>query len=130
TEATMRSDLERSGVVSLVLASVVFLVTFRRGRALVAILPPLAAGTVWTSAVAALLYPRLSAVATAFAAVVVGVGVDTGVHVYGRLLRRRAEGLSPRAAADAALRDAWRPTLSAALAAAGAFGCLALSDIE
>jgi predicted RND superfamily exporter protein len=130
TEAMMRTDLTRSGVLSIVLASVVFVITFRRVRALVAVLPPLAAGTLWTTALAALVYPRLSAVAIAFAAVVVGVGVDTGVHVYGHLLHARREGKEPREAAAIARRDTWRPTLGAALAAAGAFACLGLSDIE
>ncbi|MBX3201453.1 MAG: MMPL family transporter [Labilithrix sp.] len=130
TEALVRSDLVKSGALSAVLASVVFALTFRRVRALVAVLPPLAIGTLWTTALAALVFPRLSAVATGFAAVVIGVGVDTGVHVYGRLLRARREGLSPGAAAEVARRETWRPTLGAALAAGGAFGCLALSDVE
>lgn len=130
TEQMMRTDLQRSSVISLVLASVVFIVTFRRGRALVAVLPPLAAGTLWTTAIAALVYPRLSAIATAFAAVVVGVGVDTGVHVYGHLLAARRAGLSPSQAADAARRETWKPTLGAAVAAGAAFACLALADIE
>jgi predicted RND superfamily exporter protein len=130
TEAMVRRDLTTSGVVSTVLASLVFVLTFRRVRALVAVLPPLAAGTLWTTALAALLYPRLSAVATAFAAVVIGVGVDTGVHVYARLLEARRQGLTPSVAATVARRETWRPTLGAAFAAAGAFGCLLLSSIE
>ncbi len=129
TEALVRSDLERSGVASIVLASIVFVLVFRRPRALVAVLPPLAAGTLWTTALASMLYPRLSAIATAFAAVVVGVGVDTGVHVYGRLLEARRDGLSPGEAARVARRDTWRPTLGAAVAAGGAFACLAMSDV-
>jgi predicted RND superfamily exporter protein len=92
-------------------------------------LPPLAAGTLWTTALACLVYPRLSAIATAFAAVVIGVGVDTGVHVYGRLLEARRAGHPPLEAAAIARRETWKPTLGAALAAGGAFGCLALSDI-
>lgn len=130
TESMMRTDLQKSSVLSVVLASIVFVVTFRRPRALLALLPPLAAGTLWTTAIAALIYPKLSAIATAFAAVVVGVGVDTGVHVYGRLLSARREGLSPSAAADVARRETWKPTLGAACAAGGAFGCLAIADIE
>jgi predicted RND superfamily exporter protein len=130
TEAMIRSDLEKSSALSMLLASVAFLLTFRRVRALVAVLPPLAMGTAWTAALAAMAYPRLSAVATAFAAVVVGVGVDTGVHVYGRLLEARRAGLPPERAADLARRQTWRPTIGAALAAAGAFGCLALSYVE
>jgi predicted RND superfamily exporter protein len=130
TEALLRGDLTKSSVVSVVLASLVFLVTFRRARALVAVLPPLAAGTLWTTAIAALVYPSLSAVATAFAAVVVGVGVDTGVHVYARLLHHRRLGELPAASAVLARRETWKPTLGAAVAAAGAFGCLMMSSIE
>ena len=129
TEAMMKGDLQYSGVLSMVLASVLFVATFRRVRALVAVLPPLIAGTLWTTALAALVYPRLSAIATAFAAVVIGVGVDTGVHVYGRLLEARRDGHSPSESADIARRETWKPTLGAAVAAGAAFGCLALSDI-
>jgi predicted RND superfamily exporter protein len=129
TEAMMKGDLQKSGVLSGVLASIVFVFTFRRPRALLAVLPPLAAGTLWTTALAALVYPRLSAIATAFAAVVVGVGVDTGVHVYGRLLEARRGGHAPSEAATIARRETWKPTLGAAVAAGGAFACLALSDI-
>jgi len=130
TQALMKGDLQKSGILSGVLASLVFLVAFRRPRALVAVLPPLAAGTLWTTALATLVYPHLSAIATAFAAVVVGVGVDTGVHVYGRLLSARRDGHAPAEAATIARRETWKPTLGAALAAGGAFGCLAISDID
>ena len=130
TEAMIRSDLQKSGVLSLVLASVVFVAIFRRPRALLAVMPPLLAGTLWTTALATLLYSRLSAVATAFAAVVIGVGVDTGVHVYGHLLAARRAGHSSSEAAAMARRETWKPTLGAALAAGGAFGCLALSNIR
>src|SRR6185369_4456752 len=130
TEAMIKGDLQKSGVLSVVLASLLFVVMFRRPRALLAVLPPLAAGTLWTTALACIIYPRLSAIATAFAAVVVGVGVDTGVHVYGRLLAARREGHSPAEAAEIARRETWKPTLGAALAAGGAFGCLAISDIS
>jgi predicted RND superfamily exporter protein len=98
--------------------------------ALVAVLPPLALGTVWTTAVAAVAYRGLSAIAVAFAAVVVGVGVDTGVHVYGALLDARRVGMAPKEAAEHARRETWKPTLVAALIAGAAFASLALSDVE
>ncbi len=130
TEAMMRSDLEKSGALSLVLAALAFVVTFRRVRALLAVLPPLLCGTLWTIALAALVYPKLSAVATAFTAVVVGVGVDTGVHVYAKLLEARRAGLDPSRAATVARSETAKPTLGAALAAGAAFACLAISDVE
>jgi hypothetical protein len=129
TAAMLKRDLAVSGTLSLVLASVVFVLTFRRARALLAVLPPLVLGTLWTTGLAALAPAGLSAMAIAFTAVVVGVGVDTGVHVYAGLLRGRQRGLSPREAAAHARRTTWRPTMLAALTAGLAFGSLALSDL-
>jgi len=129
TEQMIRRDFEISGTLSIVLASVVFLFTFRRPRALVAVLPPLLLGTAWTMGVVAVVTPGLSAISIGFMAVVVGVGVDTGVHVYSALLDGRRQGLAPNEAAHFARRATWRPTLLAAIAAGLAFGALALSEL-
>ena len=129
TEAMIRRDLEVSGTLSLLLASVVFLFTFRRARALLAVLPPLLIGTVWTTGLLAVASPGLTAISIGFMAVVVGVGVDTGVHVYAALIDGRRAGLSPRDAAAYARRQTWRPTLLAAVAAGLAFGSLVLSEL-
>jgi hypothetical protein len=130
TERMLQRDLALSGALSLALASLAFVVTFRRVRALLAVLPPLVLGTLWTTGLAALLPSGLSAVAVAFAAVVVGVGVDTGVHVYAALLEARRDGLPPTRAAARARETTWRPTLSAAAAAAAAFASLTLGGLE
>jgi predicted exporter len=130
TERMLQRDLEVSGSLSLVLASVAFVATFRRVRALVAVLPPLVLGTLWTTGLAALFPAGLNAVAIAFAAVVVGVGVDTGVHVYAAFLDARRSGLAPADAARRARDETWRPPLTAALVAAAAFASLALSGLR
>jgi hypothetical protein len=130
TERMLKRDLELSGTLSAVLASLAFVLTFRRARALAAVLPPLALGTLWTTGIAALFPAGLSAVAIAFAAVVVGVGVDTGVHVYAALLEARRAGLAPAEAAAAARATTWKPTLTAAAVAAVAFASLALSGLR
>lgn len=129
TASMLRRDMIVSSVLSTVLASLVFLATFRRMRALVAVLPPLGLGTLWTTGIATAFPAGLSAIATAFAAVVVGVGVDTGVHVYAALLEGRRRGLSPAEAARFSRRETWRPTLLAALAAGFAFSALAVSEL-
>jgi predicted RND superfamily exporter protein len=129
TEQMIRRDFEVSGSLSIALASLVFLFTFRRARALAAVLPPLLLGTVWTTGVVAIVSPGLSAISIGFMAVVVGVGVDTGVHVYSALLDGRRAGLSPSDAARFARTQTWRPTLLAATAAGLAFGSLALSEL-
>jgi predicted RND superfamily exporter protein len=130
TKEMLIRDLEVSGTLALGLASGVFLLTFRRGRALAAVLPPLVVGTLWTTGIAALLPGGLSAIAVGFAAVVVGVGVDTSVHVYAALLEGRRQGLAPQDAARFARAQTWKPTLLAAVTAGVAFGSLALSELS
>lgn len=129
-EKMLRRDLGGSGVVSLVLASLAFALVFRRLRALLAIVPPLALGTLWTGAVAAAWPGGISAIAVAFTSIVVGVGFDTGVHVYAAVLDARREGLSPAEAARVGRRRTARPVLIAATIAAVAFASLALSSVE
>ncbi|APR83116.1 membrane protein, inferred for ABFAE pathway [Minicystis rosea] len=130
TEAMLSRDLSVSGTLAMILASLAFIAVFRRMRALVAVMPPLVLGTLWTAGLAAALPGGLSAIAVAFTSVVVGVGVDTGVHVYAALLDARREGLAPLDAARAARRKTTRAVLTAAFTAAAAFGALALSDIN
>jgi uncharacterized protein len=130
TEAMLTRDLRLSGTLSLALAAAAFALVFRRVRALVAVLPPLLLGTLWTAGVATALPGGVSAIAVAFMSVVVGVGVDTGVHVYAAMMEARREGLAPAAAAREARRRTARPVLVAAGTAALAFGALGLSEIR
>jgi hypothetical protein len=130
TEVMLNRDLTLSSTVAMALASAVFAMIFRRLRALLAVMPPLVLGTLWTAGVATTFPGGLSAIAVAFMSVVVGVGVDTGVHVYAALLDARREGYSPADAARMARLRTARPVLLAATTAAAAFGALALSDIQ
>jgi len=130
TEQMLKRDLAVSGTLSLALASVAFVATFRRVRALAAVLPPLVLGTVWTTGLAALMPTGLNALTIAFAAVVVGVGVDTGVHVYAALLDARRAGHTGASAARVARSAMWTPTLTAAIVAGVAFASLALSGLR
>lgn len=130
TEAMLERDLTISGSLSMVLASLVFALLFRRVRALLAVMPPLVLGTIWTAGCAAALPGGLSAIAVAFMSVVVGVGVDTGVHMYASLLEARREGHAPAEAAALARKRTARAVLLAATTAAAAFAALAMSDIR
>ncbi len=130
-ERMIRRDLYLSSAISTVLVALAFVVTFRRVRALLAIGPPLLLGTLWTTGVAAALPGGVTAIAMGFASVVIGVGLDTGVHVYAEV--ERARRLHPDATvseiAERARNEVARPTLTAAIAAACAFGAMALSRL-
>jgi predicted RND superfamily exporter protein len=129
TERMLVRDLAASSALSLALAALAFIAVFRRARALLAVMPPLLLGTVWTAGIAAALPGGLSAIAVAFMSVVIGVGVDTGVHVHAAVLDARRAGVDPQDAARVARTATLRPVSIAAITAALAFGALALSDI-
>jgi hypothetical protein len=128
TERTLRRDLARSSIAAVLLVSIAFVAVLRRVRALAAILPPLMLGTLMAASLAALFPHGLSGIAVAFASVVVGVGTDTGVHLYAATQAAIARGEASPAAA--ARQGTMRAVLGAATVAAGTFGCLALSSIE
>jgi predicted RND superfamily exporter protein len=130
TEKMIRGDLEWSGALSLGLACAAFGLVTRRVRALAAIVPALLVGGLWTTALAALWPGGVSAIAVAFGSVVLGVGFDTGVHVYAAMLDARRAGLEPREAATTVRKKMARPLLVAAVTAAAAFASLTLSEID
>lgn len=128
TEDLLRSDLTRSSLLALLLASAVFVALQRRPRALLSVLPPLLAGSLLAAAVGALFPGGVAGVAVAFVSVVLGVGMDSGVHVHAAVREAVARG-SASPAAEALSRVA-RPVLGAALVAGCSFACLALSRVE
>lgn len=129
TESMIRGDMYFSGSLSLVLVTIAFLLLFPRRRAILAILPPVALGGFWTAAIGAFFPHGLSAVSVGFAAVVVGVGIDTGVHVYAAVEDARREGMTPSDAAAHARKRTARPVMLAAVAAGACFAALVLSEL-
>jgi predicted exporter len=128
TEDLLRSDLTRSSLLALLLASGAFVALQRRPRALLSVLPPLLAGSLLAAAVGALFPGGVAGVAVAFVSVVLGVGMDSGVHVHAAVREAVARGSASPAAE--ALSRVVRPVLGAALVAGCSFACLALSRVE
>src|SRR5262249_54396276 len=129
TEAMIRSDMYFSATLSMILVTAAFFLLFPRRRAALAILPPVALGGFWTASLGAFFPHGLSAVSVGFAAVVVGVGIDTGVHVYAAVQDARLSGMPPHEAAKHGRRTTAKPVMLAALAAGACFGALVLSEL-
>lgn len=127
TEARIRRDVAASSVLSLALSALVFLLVSRNPRLIVSVVPPVLAGTATTAALAALAGGKVSGVAAAFVSVVVGVGMDTGVHAHLAVVDALRAG-SPDPVARA-LAVVARPSLTAAVAAGAAFACLTASSV-
>ncbi|MEZ4329087.1 MAG: MMPL family transporter [Polyangiales bacterium] len=118
------ADLQRISLLSGALVALVLLVQFRSPRwALVILAPVLAAGAITLALVAAVGQP-LNLIASFSFAILMGVGVDFGIHLAAHYRAARAEGL-PAAHAVAHTLDALGNSLGvAALSTAVAFFAL------
>ncbi len=124
------NDIVTSIASSLVLIVLIIIVYFRRARSLVLVLLPLVAGTVLSVAVTALTLGRLNMVTALIFAVVMGLGIDFGVHMTTRYLDERGRGKTLQESMMLALSKTGRAILTAGLTTAGALGVMAAAEFK
>lgn len=117
-------DLETLGLLALAAVAAVVTVSlrFRWGLSLQAGLP-VVLGSVWTLGIWAALGHSLDLFSLAFLPVMLGIGIDDGLHVAHGVRRRPAGGVA------GAVRDAGRAMMLTTLTTCAGFGSLAVSQI-
>jgi predicted RND superfamily exporter protein len=118
--ATSNADLTLASVLSLGVISVLFMVVFRGVRRPLLAIVAFGVGVGWTYGLAALLVGRLTLLSIVFLLVLVGAGLDYGVHLVSRYQEERRTR-PPRDAAARTLATAARGTLTGALTSAAVF---------
>ncbi|MEQ8819247.1 MAG: MMPL family transporter [Sumerlaeia bacterium] len=88
----VRSDLYKTSIASFIAVLALFFFAFRRPEALVFVGMPLALGVCWTLGAVSLYPGRLTQVTMAFAAILIGLGIDFSVHIYNRYLEEIRNG--------------------------------------
>lgn len=135
-EGILRSDLARSGFSTVAGVAAVLLAGFEGLLLPAAILVAVLAGILWTAGVTGLAMPAVTVVGVGFAAALVGMGVDYGIHggVQYRRLRLPAadggSGLGMAAALAGAFRDTGPGVLTAALSTAACLAALATAHFR
>lgn len=125
-QTSIRKDMLVSGAVGLLGVVTVLLWLFRSWRALVSLLLPLFAGVAWSLGAAQLLLGHLNSMTSLIASVVMGLGVDAGIHFLSHARRERIEHDR-----DEAIKRAFRrlilPLLVASTTTLGCFLVMASS---
>jgi hypothetical protein len=125
--ATIQRDMLRSGLAALVGVVAVLYVLFRSVRAVLVLLVPLACGVAWSLAFAQLTLGHLNSMTSLISTVLVGIGIDAGIHFLGRIRR-----VPPQVADGEAIRAAFHellvPLLVASFTTVGAFAVMATSE--
>jgi predicted RND superfamily exporter protein len=102
----------------------------RTWRALFGVGIPLFAGTFVTFGLAEVLVGHLNSNTAFLGSIVVGNGINVGLILFARYLEERRHGRAPEDAMVVAVETTWLATLTAALAAAVAYGSLLSSEFR
>ena len=121
-------DMVKSGAFAVVGVVLVLFALFRSNRAVIVLLVPLACGLVWSLGATQLVLGRLNAMTATISSVVMGIGIDAGIHFYSRARRLRADSDDGEAIAGA-FRGLVVPLLVASSTTVGAFVVMATSSL-
>jgi len=90
----MERNVKVTVVVSFVCVFLLFFLIFKRVDIIFYISVPLVMAIIWTVAVAFFVVGSLNMLTIAFAAILAGLGVDFGIHIYNRYLFEISSGMS------------------------------------
>ena len=125
--ATLKWDVARYTTLALIGVLAVFYAGYRSLRILPFVTYPLVVTTLLTFALSLVLFAELNAVSLAFAAILYGLSIDSGIYFYTRLVQERARHASLRDAVTATLAGLGRANLAASSTTAAAFLVIGLS---
>jgi len=116
--------------ISLSLVLVLMLAFFRSPRIIAVVLVPLAASGAATLALTAVVYARLTVLTVFVLAMLAGMGIDFGIHLYGRLLIEVRAGKSTAEATRRSVTICGPALLAAAVTTIAALLTLLLGHFE
>ena len=121
----------RGGTLAAVLALLLTLaVYFRSPRAVALVMIPLLGSVVGALAFGWLAFGVLNIVTAFIFAVLVGLGIDFGIHILARLRQERGRGLSSEDALALCLATSGKTTAAGAASTALAFAALSIADFQ
>jgi len=126
----LRFDMQSSFVSSLILVLILFLYTYRRWVTLLFAGLPLFGGIQLTMGIASITVGSLNILTSAFAAILVGLGIDFAVHIYDRYHQERASGADISSAMETTLTQTGRGIWTGAFTTICAFAVLFFSRVQ
>lgn len=127
---TVARDGVRSTVISLVLIALVFAVGFGELKRPLLAVAALLFGLGWTIGFATLAIGHLNFISVTLTTMLMGVGIDFGIHFIFRFDEEMSKGKSPEEAIGATLRGTGVDTFVGALATSAAFLALTMANFR
>lgn len=129
-QAHIQDDLALASGVALALMLLFLVVHFRRAGAVILVLGPLGVGLAWTFGLTGVVFGTLNLLTGFIGAILLGLGIDHGIHLLGRYQAERSHGASSGEAVATTFGETGRAVVVAGLTTAFAFAGVALSDFR
>lgn len=127
---SLKRDIKTASIISLIGMIAFLTLFFRRRRSVLILMPPLVVSILIAVAAAYLMFGSLNLLTSFACAILLGLGIDFGIHVYSRYLDEKKRHGDVEKSLKATFNGTWRPTLAAASTTAAAFFTLTLSDFK
>jgi predicted RND superfamily exporter protein len=125
---TISGDMIKSGTFGFLGVVLILYLLLRSGRAVLTLLVPLVCGVTWSMAFTQLVLGHLNTLTSLISTVVMGMGIDAGIHYLLRVREEQA-GVSDREAIARAFHGLIVPLLVASGTTLGAFAVMASSNL-
>lgn len=126
----IKSDILSSTLYCFALLALVLIVSFRSLRAFFCIMLPLVMGTAWTMGLMALTLGYMNLITAFIFAVLLGLGIDFGIHFYARYREERAAGAGDLEAMVTTYTHSGAASLLALSTTVASFLALTLADFK
>lgn len=124
----IQRDMFYTTIIALVGIVLMFLLVFRVVRQTLLANIALLVGLLWTVAFTVVVYGGFNIITSLFAAVLLGLGIDFGIHIIARFNENRGRGMLPREAVEATIMGVGPGLLTGALTTATAFYTTSISE--
>jgi hypothetical protein len=128
--ASSLQDMTRAMGLALLLVTVLFVIGFGEARRPLAAVLALLLGIVWALGWLSLTVGHLTILSMAFGSILLGLGIDFGIHLVARYEKELNSGQDPPTALGTALQRVGRAILSSAITTAAAFYALGFSSFR
>ena len=127
-QEAMQRDLPVTGGISVIGCLLIFLIAYRSLRSTIIVMLPLGLGLVLALGTTTATVGHLNLLTNAMAVILVGMGIDFGVHLLARIRHEHALGVAPELAAHRAMERTGPAIVAGALTSSAAFASLVLTD--
>ncbi|MCB9648800.1 MAG: phosphatidylglycerophosphatase A [Deltaproteobacteria bacterium] len=129
-QAAIEGDLGVTSALALALMLLYLVIHFRRLAAVGLIVMPLLFGLVWTFGLAAVVFERLNILTGFVGAILLGLGIDHGIHLLGRYQSERADDVDQQEALRRTFANTGRAVVLAAVTTFVGFAGLSFTEFR